>query len=109
MSSKSVLHVCRPQGNSALVGLPSAPSSEGLPRRAQMITIPAPAPASALTSAKWAQRRTAPKDPAAEVSHLAVCRCCYHYVCVIVIAVLGVSAVIYSMVIATVIIIDISC
>lgn len=74
-----------------------------------MITIPAPAPASALTSAKWAQRRTAPKDPAAEVSHLAVCRCCYHYVCVIVIAVLGVSAVIYSMVIATVIIIDISC
>lgn len=35
-----------------------------------MITIPAPVTANTLSNAKWAQRRQAPKDAAAEVSSL---------------------------------------
>lgn len=52
-------------GSRAYVGLPSAPTHTAEPpRRAQMITIPAPA-AAVLTNAKWAQRRQNPKEAAA--------------------------------------------
>ena len=57
-----LLCLCRPiapLGQRALVGLPSAPEPS---RKAQMITIPAPAAANTLSNAKWAQRRQAPKD-----------------------------------------------
>lgn len=66
-SSQQCLCQCRASKDGAAgqrqhVGLPSAPEP---PRRAQMITIPAPAAPTTLSSAKWAQRRQAPKDPAA--------------------------------------------
>jgi hypothetical protein len=56
-------------GQRAYVGLPSAPAPEPS-RRAQVISIPAAANTSAMTNAKWAQRRQNPKDAAAaEASH----------------------------------------
>ncbi|KAL0017843.1 hypothetical protein WJX77_008034 [Trebouxia sp. C0004] len=51
-------------GQRAYVGLPSAPAPEPS-RRAQIISIPAVANTSVMTSAKWAQRRQNPKDAAA--------------------------------------------
>ena len=74
-----MLYNCRPPkaaGQRATVGLPSAPEPS---RKAQMITIPAPAAANTLSSAKWAQRRQAPKDTSVtEVSSLPHVSCAFH-------------------------------